>query len=546
MKQSLLSVAVLGLFASLSATAQNGGQTLSNGVYLSDPVVPFEINVDLRTLPAAPVWQPGDPVQVVPEGVAADGPTAQIANWEDPSAQTRGGTTPGEVLFAFEAHPNGNFSPPDTVGAVGPNHYISMVNASRFAIWDKQGNNLVPPTLLETLFTDGPSPCENGSGDPIVVYDTLADRWLMQEFVTGSNNLCIYISQGPDPVTDGWFVYEFTAPSFPDYPQYGVWPDAYYVSTFEFPSLGIYAFDRAAMLAGEPVAFQRLTVPALQGTSPRVTRILPADFDGQIPPPGATPPNPFVRAVHSTMDATDPTTRLELYEFALDLDNPANSTFTLAQTLIPQTYELLPCSPGVRDCIPQPGTGNLLDALFNRGLRQLHYRSFGDNTESMVINSVVDAGSGLAGVRWWELFRDNNTEGAGWTIRQDSTYAPDDTFRFMGSMAINGNGDIALAYSASSDTVFPAIRATARRADDPLNEMTMEEVTLVEGEGVFTANQRWGDYTSLDVDPANESVFWHVNQRVTASGQRSVWVGAYRFALGEEFFQDGFEDSPAP
>ncbi len=539
MKRIFLSILLLGSALVLPAMAQNGGQTLANGVFVSDPVYPWELNLDLRSLTPAPIWQPGDPVQVVPEGFASDGPTERIEGWVDSALQLGGTTTPAEVLFTFEAHPPGNSNPPDTVGAVGLNHYISMVNASRFAIWDKAGNNLVPPTTLNNLWGGaGGSPCTDGDGDPIVVYDTMADRWLMQEFDITGNTFCMYVSQGPNPVTDGWYSYSFSAPSFPDYPQYGVWPDAYYVSSFESPNLGVYAFERTAMLAGDPATFQRFAIPALNGTAPRVTRILPADFDGTVAPPGLAPPNPFVRTVHSTQDNSDPTTRLELFEFAVDWDTPANSTFTLAQTLIPNAFALLPCAPSIRDCVPQPGTSNRIDALFNRALRQLHYRAT-EATESMVLNQVVDAGGGIGGIRWWELFRDNAVEGVSWTLRQDSTYSPDTTYRFMGAMAINGDGDMALGYSASSATEFPSIRVTARSGSDPLNQMTMEETTLVEGSAILTANQRWGDYTSMDVDPADESVFWYVNQVMSATNQRSVWVGAFR--LGLDLFADGFE-----
>ncbi|MEM8964351.1 MAG: hypothetical protein AAGD38_22890, partial [Acidobacteriota bacterium] len=448
--------------------------------------------------------------------------------------QEGGPSFTGGFLFAFEAHPPANSNPPDTVGAVGPNHYISMVNASRFAIWDKSGNNLVPPTTLNTLWGGGSSPCQDGDGDPIVEYDDLADRWLMQEFDLTGNTFCIYISRGPNPVTDGWFSYAFSSVDFPDYPQYGVWPDAYYVGSFESPQLGIYAFDRANMLAGTFATFQRFTIPQLNGSSPRVTRILPADLDGANGPP-VDAPNPFVRSVHSTQDSTDQTTRLEIWEFDVDWDNPGNSTFTQVQTLNPQPFALLPCAPFVRDCVPQPGTSNRIDALFNRALRRLQYRNHDGGFETMVLNQVVDAG-GSGGTRWWELRRTGF--GTDWELRQDSTYAPDGTYRFMGSAAMNGNGDIALGYSASSSTVFPEIRVTARRAEDPLNQMTMEEMTLVPGVANLTSSQRWGDYTSMDVDPADDETFWYINQRLNATNQRSIWVGV--FNLGT-VFSDGFE-----
>ncbi len=536
MHSRISSLLAVGLVLTAPAFAQNGGRTLPNGSFVSDPVVPFVLDVDLRTLPPAPVWKPGDPIEVVPELVFSDGPTERIEGWTDPVRQQGGPLFSGTLLFSFEVHPPGNSNPPDTVGSVGPNHYISMVNASRFAIWDKSGNNLVPPTFLNSLWGGGSSPCQDGDGDPIVEYDDLADRWLMQEFDLSGNTFCIYISQGPNPVTDGWYSYGFSAPSFPDYPQYGVWPDAYYVGSFESPNLGIYAFDRVNMLDGLPATFQRFAIPHLSGSAPRVTRILPADFDGPNAPPSGAP-NPFVRSVHETQDNTDPTTRLELWEYDVDFVNSGNSTFTLAQTLTPAPFALLPCSPGVRDCVPQPGTGNLIDALFNRALRRLQYRVLDSGDETMGINQVVDVGAGVGGTRWWELRRSAGL-GDGWALRQDSTYSPDDTYRFMGSIATNGDGDMALGYSASSTSVFPELRVTARRADDPLNEMTMEELTLVPGVASLSSSQRWGDYTSMDVDPADDRTFWYVNQRLNATNARSVWVGV--FSLGA-IFADGFE-----
>ncbi len=530
---------LLAILVAFPAFAQNGGQTLSTGVYVSDPVVPFELNVDLRTLPSAPAWKPGDPIEVVPERVASDGPVERIEGWIDPVLQRGGATFPGALLLAVEAHPPGNSNPPDTVGAVGPNHYISMVNASRFAIWAKDGTNLIPPTLVRTLWGGGASPCQDGDGDPIVEYDNLADRWILQEFDLSGNTFCIYISQTADPVSGGWFSYSFSAPSFPDYPQYGVWPDAYYVGSFEFPNLGIYAFDRANMLSGQPATFQRFQISALNGPDPRVTRILPANLDGLVPPPGPNPPNPFVRSVHSSQDNSDPVTRLELWEYHVDWVTPANSTFTFGQMLTPDPFALLPCSPSVRDCVPQPGTANLIDALYNRLLRSLQYRVLPDGREAMVVNQVVDAGSGVGGVRWYELSREPAPEGAGWTLRQNATYSPDATYRFMGSAAINAQGDIALSYTASSSTEFPSIRATARRVDDPLDQMTMDELTLVPGLASMTTSQRWGDYTALGADPSDDNTFWFINQRLNTTSQRSVWIGA--FTIVPPLFTDGFE-----
>ncbi|MGD8441486.1 MAG: hypothetical protein PVG53_13220, partial [Holophagae bacterium] len=509
---------------------------------VSEVVVPYVLDVDLRDVPAAPVWQPGDPIEVVPEGLAADFSGEVDPNWVDPVRQSSAGAPEyvGTLERAFLAHPFGGLAPPDVVGDVGPNHYISMVNASRFAIWDKLGNPLVPATTLSALWTasgGGSSNCTSGYGDPIVQYDELADRWLMSEFAQSGNHLCVYVSRGADPVTSGWFVYDFSTPSFPDYPKYSVWSDAYYVSTFESPLLGIYALDRVSMLAGAPATYQRFTIPQLTGTSPRVTRILPADHDGvQAPPAGL--PNLFVRTVDDTQDNSNPTDRIEVWEYHVDFATPGNSTFANTQNLTPAAFTLLPCTGSpARNCVPQPGTAAMLDALFNRAMRRLAWRVV-DGTARMVVTQVVDAGGGIAGKRWWELRSDTSSSPV-WSIFQEGTYSPDSVGRFMGSVAMNASGDIALGYTASDATsVLPAIRVTARLDGDPAGVMTMDELTIKDGEGVQTWTQRWGDYSSMNVDPADGQTFWYTNEIIQPNGLWETWVGAFSL---DGIFSDGFE-----
>ncbi|NJL28904.1 MAG: hypothetical protein HC897_13925 [Thermoanaerobaculia bacterium] len=530
------------LLATVSTAVETNAQ--ASEVYVSDVVYPVTLDVDLRDLPRAHTWQPGDPIEVVPEGTVFDFGVEADLSWEDPVRQTasEGLAFSGRLLTNFQGIPFGGGTPPDVVGDVGFNHYIGAVNASRFAIWDKIGQVLVGPTTLNTLWTanggTAGSPCLDGDGDPIVQYDELANRWLLSEFDTTGNTFCIYISRTADPVAGGWFVYAFSAPRFPDYPQYGVWPDAYYVSSFEAPDLGIYAFDRAKMLVGAPATFQRFTIPALSGTSPRETRILPADHDGAVAPVFGQP-NVFARTVDNTQDNSNPNDRIELWEYHVDWTTPANSTFTNVQTLTPAPFTLLPCSPGIRDCVPQPGTTNLIDALFNRAMRRLAWRKF-DDGERMVVTQTVDAGGSIAGKRWWELRNSGAlTEGAGWSIFQEGTYAPNSVERFMGSVAMNANGDIALGYTASDATsVLPAIRVTARRSGDPAGQMTMDELTIRGGVGVQTTSQRWGDYSSMNVDPANGKTFWYTNEIIQANGLWLTWIGAFRI---DPLFIDGFE-----
>lgn len=542
LQPALFAIASILLLPSVSAAADGNNQ--ASEVYVSDVVYPVTIDVDLRDLPRARPWQPGDPIEIVPEATVFDFGVEADLGWEDPVRQgtTEGVSFAGSLLDTFQGIPFGGGTPPDTVGDVGRGHYIGAANASRFGIWSKTGVVLVGATALRSLWLPnggaGGSPCTDGDGDPIVQYDELADRWLLSEFDITGNTFCIYISRGADPVTSGWWVYAFSAPSFPDYPQYGVWPDAYYVGSFEFPNLGIYAFDRANMLIGAPATFQRFAIPALSGTSPRETRILPADHDGVIAP-SAGQPNTFARSVDNTQDSSNPTDRIELWDFHVDWVTPANSTFTNVQNLTPAAFTLLPCSPGIRDCVPQPGTASLIDALFNRAMRRLAWRQF-DDGERMVVTQTVDAGGSIAGKRWWELRRSVvAAEGAGWSIFQEGTYAPDSVERFMGSVAMNADGDIGLGYTVSDATsVLPGVRVTARRDGDPAGQMTMDELTIRDGIGIQTTSQRWGDYSSMNVDPFNGKTFWYTNQIIQANGQWLTWIGSFRL---DGLFADGFE-----
>ena len=220
----------------------------------------------------------------------------------------------------------------------------------------------------------------------------------------------------------------------------------------------------------------------------------------------------------------------------VDFAVPANSSFTQAPDVTPSPFTLLPCSPGIRDCVPQPGTGVKLDALFNRAMRRLQYRNFGTH-ESMVVTQVVDAGGGVAGKRWYELRK----VGAGnWTMQQEGTYAPaDGVYRFMGSMAMDADGNIALGYSASDAvSVFPAIWATARWTGDAPGIMTLEELIIQDGIGVQTNTQRWGDYSSTNVDPTDGRTFWYTTEYVQAGGLWTTHVGSFNLDV---VFADGFE-----
>jgi uncharacterized repeat protein (TIGR01451 family) len=461
-------------------------------------------------------------------------------------------------------------SPPDTNMDVGPNHVVQMVNGAvtSFEVWDKQGNDLSGGPLDFGGLWPGGNICNSEAGDPIVVYDHLADRWLLSQFAgSGANSaMCIAISQTPTPLpANGFFLYSIPLTVFPDYPKFGVWPDAYYMSSYESPNLGAFAFERERMLNGQAAGFVKFTISALSG-SRRDTRMLPSDLDGPAPPDGT--PNFFFHSVDDLQDSSNPTDRLEIYSFKVDWTNPVASSFTLANTIDGTStpplapFNTMACNrngQGIRDCIPQADTADTLDALSNRPMMQLKFRTMSSSDFRIVVNQTIDVSGSIpamlgitvtkevAGVRWYEL---QNTSG-NWVIRQQGTFAAqplnattegDLLHRWMGSAAIDRFGNIALGYSIVNNAdndgvlnnageVYPGIRYTGRRFDDPLNLLQQGENIILNGTTPQVFNdatdnpQRWGDYSAMTVDPVDDCTFWYTTQ--VANGVTRI--GSFRF-----------------
>jgi uncharacterized repeat protein (TIGR01451 family) len=459
--------------------------------------------------------QPGVPDPVLQQSETdSGGPSARS------SVDALGGDAPQQltsplVSFAGQTSP---FSPPDPNGDVGPNHYVQVVN-SQVQIWNKQGTSLAGPTQINQLWINGTTAgtgfdqCRTqNAGDPVVLYDQQADRFMLSQFTNpnsatgpgGTFPMCIAYSQTGDP-TGNWFLYQFNLPASHDYMKYGIWPDGLYMSTWEGGTVGAYVFDRAQMLSGSPATFQSFTgVAAGGGVDGRGRRIVPADWDGASPPPAGAP-NPFAMSFDGAVDGGND--RLEIRSFHVDWATPANTTFTLTDTLNTAAFSTdLSCTPGFRDCVPQPGTTQRLDSLSNRLMARLQYRNFGDH-QAMVINQTVDAdGNNRAGVRWYEL----RSTGSGWAIHQQGTYGPTDGVgRWMAAAAMDGAGNMAIGYSASDGTsTFPSLRYTARAADDALGSLPQGEQTMTAGTASQTGSNRWGDYSALNVDPVDDCTFW--------------------------------------
>ncbi len=416
-----------------------------------------------------------------------------------------------EGLYTFGAR-----ATPDTSGAVGATQYVQWVNLS-FAVFDKaSGTMLYGPTFGSTIWTGFGGPCEqNNDGDIVAEYDKAAARWVMsQHAVTGGPPFmqCVAVSQTSD-ATGNWNRYAFTLPNdFPDYPKLGVWPDAYYLTINEqdpttYANLGAYvcALDRQNMLLGNAASMQCFQLAVTYQS------LLPSDLDGSLPPPQNSP-NYLLNLG---------TNALRLWKFHVDWQTPANTTLT-GPVNIPVASFTKACS-GSGLCVPQTGTSQLLDGIGDRLMYRLAYRHFPDGHESLVVSHTVSAPSGI---RWYEIQNPGGTP----QVFQQGTFAPDSNYRWMPSIAMDQMGDIAVGYSVSSSSMTPAIRYTGRAQSDPLNTMQSEN-SIFEGPAFQEGSNRWGDYSSMSIDPIDDCTFYYTNQYQPSNGSHN-WhtrIASFKF-----------------
>jgi subtilase family serine protease len=454
--------------------------------------------------------------------------------------------TPLIASPAFTVEGVGNINgvlPPDTNGDVGPNDYVQWVNLS-FAVYSK-GTSTSPPALLygpaagDTLWTGFGGPCEStNNGDPVVRYDHLADRWVMSQLALPNDFLgivllppfyqCVAVSATPDPLGP-YYRYQFSFDKLNDYPKLGVWPDAYYMTMNQFsaPSLqfagqGVVAFDRASMLLGLPASMVYFD---LSSVDMNLGGMLPSDLDGPAPPAGT--PNFYVQ-VDDDAWGYSPVDQLQIWRFHVDWSNPPASTFTHAASLPTAPFDSNLCGYA-QNCIPQPGTSVSLDALADRLMYRLQYRNFGSH-DSLVVNHTVDVdGTDHAGIRWYEVRDPNGSP----VIYQQGSYAPDGDNRWMGSAAMDSAGNMAIGFSVSSAVTYPSIRYTGRLATDPLGTLSQGETELMTGSGVQTdSSGRWGDYSMMTIDPADDCTFWYTQEYYAATTDAAGWrtrIGAFSF-----------------
>src|SRR5438552_2702370 len=514
MKCKLVSVLFLFFVALASAVPAPAQQTSSNPTVI--PPVSYDISPPLVDLVASappkaptghrniPLRQPARPTPAPPASVTLDQALQQLSL---PLVST----SPG---LDFDGIGADGVAPPDTNGSVGATQFVQIVNVE-YAVYNKTSNALLlGPTPIHNIWSGFNGDCANGDGgDAVVLYDKSAQRSVVGQMNVKLNAYCMAVSTTSD-ATQSYYRYEFSfGGNTPDYPKLAVWPDAYYWTANTFSSANTFvganpcAFDRATMLSGGPanaICMQQ---------NPSIDSLLPADLDGTTPPPTGEP-NFYLQMVAPS--------NLNLFKFHVDFTTPANSTFT-GPTAIPVAPFSEACGGGT--CIPQPGTTQQLDSLSDRLMFRLAYRNFGDH-ESLVVNHSVMAGNSV-GVRWYEIRSPNVTP----TVFQQGTFSPDSQYRWMGSIAMDQSGDIAVGYSASSSSNFPAVRYTGRVPSDPAGTMESEN-SIIEGTGSQTnGSSRWGDYSGMSVDPADDCTFWYTNEYLTTNGSFN-WntrIGSFKF-----------------
>jgi hypothetical protein len=407
-------------------------------------------------------------------------------------------------------------TPPDTNLAVGTSQVVQWVNLD-FAAFDKATGALLPgyPKAGNSIWAGFGTGCEaNNDGDPIVKFDAQNSRWVMTQFSVSTTPYlqCVAVSNTADFTTTTWNRYAFNFGSnFPDYPKVGIWPDGYYFSFNMFRNGATFmgaaacAFDGATARSGGSATMQCFQF----GSS--VGGILPSDLDGATGAAGSTALPP---AGAPDYFANFGSNALNLWKFHVDFTNINNSTLTAAPTIATKAFSTA-CGGGT--CVPQAGTAQKLDSLADRLMYRLAYRNF-NGYESLTVTHSVK-GSGTAAPRWYELRK----TGADFALYQQSSYAPDATYRWMGSAAQDKQGNLAVGYSASSSSISPQIRYAARLATDPLGTLGPETTVALTTASETGPYSRWGDYSTMALDPANDCTFWYTTLYYKATGGSFTW-----------------------
>jgi hypothetical protein len=523
-KSTLLVLLMLAFYAVLSAQDKPVGPTfIGTGVYhgLSQPLrdLPALTEEEYQKMELDAMKPRNEDMRERQYPFAA----TALPRGNDPAWQQEMGTTSAlkAAITSFDGQSSPYF-PPDANGTAGPSHFMQTINTV-YAIYSKTGAILAGPTNLNLLFGSVTgSTCNDG--DPIILYDEQADRWLVVEFsICGSNDyMLVAVSQTNDP-TGSWHRYSFDVDDMPDYEKIGIWQDGYYMATNN-SSAGkkdIYVMERNKMLSGLTAQMVGFDNPWRPTTIDGFMCVPPVDNDGTFAPAGS--PGLFVTINDDAIAGGSD--QLWIYELAVNWLTPASSTFTRVQQLnVPAFVSDFGAN---WDNIKQPGTTRELDAIPQVVMNAPQYRNFGTYQTLVCCHTVDVDNTDHAGVRWYELRKTTGT----WSLRQSGTYAPDAHSRWMGSIRLNGQNEIGLGYSISSTTLYPGIRYTGQTATAyaaGAGTLDLTEQTVVTGAYSQTSYNRWGDYSGISIDPTDDKTFWFTTEYIGASQARKTRVFSFQ------------------
>ncbi|WP_298509935.1 GEVED domain-containing protein [uncultured Kordia sp.] len=425
-----------------------------------------------------------------------------------------------ENFDGISVNESGGSTPPDPSGAAGPNHYVNAVNTA-VKIFDKNGNTLAGPTPLGTFLGSG-----NNDGDPIIMYDHLADRYFVSQFGAATNSLVLGVSDTPDP-TGAYNVYEFVFDAFPDYPHYSIWPDGYYLTANKGGAETVYVLERDVILNGDPnpqiVGF---ALPGIVNNPNTVFSPEPANLLGNAYPTDV--PGYIVYLQDDGWSTAITNDHLKVWEIDMDWNVPANSAISAPLEIPLGAFDSVFAPFGTGD-VDQPGTNQKIDMIGGVISYAANYRSFGVHNSWVITFNVDVDGNDTSGVRWIEL---RNSDSTGWSVYQEGTYAPADGLsRFMGSAAIDLQGNIGLGFNIAGPATPVGIAYTGRFSSDPLGQMSVAETTIVDGVGVQTFSNRFGDYSHLTMDP-DGFTFWHTAEYFAANNSWRSRVASFSLSPG--------------
>ena len=419
------------------------------------------------------------------------------------------------------------YYPPDCNGTAGPNHFMQTINCV-YAIYDKTGTLVAGPTDLNLLFGSVPGANRN-DGDPIILYDEQADRWLVTEFsipFSGPNYMLMAVSTTNDP-TGTWHQYSFQVSSLPDYPKFSVWQDGYYMGDNNTSGNDIYVFERNAMLTGAPAQVVGFNNPWRPSSVDDFMCVPPVDNDGAFAPAGM--PGLFIAFNDDAIGGG--TDQLWIYELDVDWTTPANSTFQRVQQVDVQPFN---SNFGNNwNNIEQKGVSQRVDAIPQVVMNVPQYRNFGSYQTIVCCHTINMDGVRHAGIRWYELRKSTGD----WEVRQQGTYSPDAHSRWMGSICLNGHNEIGLGYSVSSTNLYPSIYFCGQSAGEyaaASGILDIAEDTIWVGAYSQTGANRWGDYSQMSVDPADDKTFWFTTQYIGSGSSRKTRIASFKYNFAPE------------